>query len=93
MQPMNLASHVHLGQQKTGMLSATQSVGCCRSHDQQQQTSWLGRKQDRFQSWGHGCSGIGSPMIVDFDDIDPYEQIKTGDWVNGNTGEMEITRS
>ena len=38
---------------------------------------------------------VGSPMVADFSDIDPCEQIKTGDWikVNGNTGEVEITRS
>ncbi|MCG8483808.1 MAG: DUF126 domain-containing protein [Clostridia bacterium] len=37
---------------------------------------------------------VGSPMVADFVDVDPCQYIKTGDWlkVNGNTGEVEITR-
>ena len=37
---------------------------------------------------------IGSPMVADFEDIDPCQSIKTGDWVkvNGNTGEVEIIK-
>jgi predicted aconitase with swiveling domain len=38
---------------------------------------------------------VGSPMVADFTDVDPCRAIKTGDWVkvNGDTGEVEITRS
>lgn len=37
---------------------------------------------------------VGSPMVADFTDVDPCREIKTGDWVkvNGDTGEVEITR-
>ena len=37
---------------------------------------------------------VGSPMVADFNDVDPCKTIKTGDWimVNGNTGEVKITR-
>jgi predicted aconitase with swiveling domain len=37
---------------------------------------------------------VGSPMVVDFSEIDPCKVIKTGDWikVNGDTGEVEISQ-
>ncbi len=37
---------------------------------------------------------VGSPMVADFTDVDPCAEIKTGDWVrvNGDTGEVEISR-
>lgn len=36
---------------------------------------------------------VGSPMVADFNDVDPCREIKTGDWVriDGSTGRVEIS--
>lgn len=53
---------------------------------------WVVSKMD--SRVGVAAVVVGSPMVSDFDDIDPCRFIKTGDWVrvNGNTGEVEIFR-
>ena len=53
---------------------------------------WVVSKMD--SRVGVAAVVVGSPMVADFADIDPCQYIKTGDWVkvNGNTGEVEITR-
>lgn len=43
---------------------------------------------------GVALASMNIPAVVDFDDVDPINVIKTGDWVciDGSTGRVEITR-
>lgn len=53
---------------------------------------WVFTKMDSRA--GVAAVVLDVPMVADFEDVDPCEVIETGDWVkvNGNTGEVEITK-
>lgn len=57
-----------------------------------QPKGWLFTKIDSRA--GVASVVLNVPTIADFEDIDPCDVIKTGDWlrINGETGEVEITK-
>ncbi|SCM81832.1 conserved hypothetical protein [uncultured Sporomusa sp.] len=53
---------------------------------------WVFTKMDSRA--GVAAVVLGVPAVADFEDVDPCEVIKSGDWVrvDGNTGTVEVTR-